>query len=271
MPTYILVLIHLTLIALLSAGLAYLIMRWTFSPSRHDCLSQHYNGMNIAGLNSGAIMLLALGLAFVFNQISTTHQAAKLAVLQEADALRTLGRISINIDPSVGMPLLNATRLYTQTVIDKEWPKLNQGKSVVIRQGVDSALQPLTEMSDIVFASGNLSKLPAATSNQLSQLVTRVREKRLIRIDASTFSIGVRGLILAVITLAASSALISLALLTKRRMQFVSNFALFVVVLTAMYLAFAGQNPFAGLDFLVDAPLRDALDRLNSIQVTKNP
>ena len=115
-------------------------------------------------------------------------------MLQEADALRTFGRISINIDPSVGMPLLNATRLCTQTVIDKEWPKLNQGKSGVIRHGVDSALQPLTEMSDIVFASGNLSKLPAATSNQLSQLVTRVREKRLIRIDASTYSIGVRGL-----------------------------------------------------------------------------
>jgi hypothetical protein len=35
--------------------------------------------MNIAGLNSGAIMLLALGLAFVVNQISTTQQSAKLA------------------------------------------------------------------------------------------------------------------------------------------------------------------------------------------------
>ena len=92
-----------------------------------------------------------------------------------------------------------------------------------------------------------------------------------MRIDASTFSIGVRGLILAVITLAASSVLISLALLTKHRMQFVSNFALFVVTLTGMYLAFAAQNPFAGLDFLVDAPLREALDRLNNMQLTKSP
>ena len=248
-----------------------MIMRWTFSPSRHDRLFQHYNGMNSAGLNSGAIILLALGLAFVFNHISTTHQSAKLAVLQEADALRTLGRISINIDPSVGIPLLTATRLYTQTVIDKEWPKLNQGKSADIRQNMDSALQPLTEMSDIVFSTGNISKIPAATSNQLTQLVTRIHEKRLMRIDASTFSIGVRGLILAVITLAASSALISLAFLTRHRMQFVSNFALFMVTLTGMYLAFAAQNPFAGLDFLLDTPMREALDRLNDMQLAKNP
>lgn len=248
-----------------------MIMRWTFSPSRHERLFQNYNGMNIAGLNSSAIMLLTLGLAFVFNQISTTHQSAKLAVLQEVDALRTLGRISISIDPKIGVPLLNATRLYTQAVIEKEWPKLNQGKSSVIHKGVDSALQPLSEMSGIVFATDNLSKLPAATSNQLSQLVTRIHEKRLMRIDASTFSIGVRGLILAIITLTASSTLISLALLSKHRMQFVSNLTLFMVALTGMYLAFAAQNPFAGLDFLVDAPFREALDRLNNMSIPKRP
>jgi hypothetical protein len=38
-----------------------------------------------------------------------------------------------------------------------------------------------------------------------------------------------------------------------------------------MYLAFAAQNPFAGLDFLLDTPMREALDRLNDMQLAKNP
>lgn len=271
MPVYVLTLTHLALITLLSAGLSYVIMRWTFSPTRHKRLFDRYNGINTTGLNSGAIILLALVLAFVFNQISTTHQSAKLAVLKEADALRTLGRISLNIESDIGVPLMAATRLYTQTVIEKEWPKLSQGNSVAIRQGTDSALMPLTAMSDIVYAPANLAKLPAVTTNQLGQLVTRIRENRLMRIDASTFSIGTRGLILAILTLAVSSALLSLTSLWSPSVQFISNFSLFIVTLTAMYLAFDAQNPFAGLDALTDAPLREALDRLHNMKLAKNP
>jgi hypothetical protein len=249
MTTFILVFVHLALIVLI----------------------ENYNGINISGLNSGAIILLALVLAFVFNQISTTHQSAKFAVLKEADALRTLGRISLNIDPDVGVPLMAATRLYTQTVIEKEWPKLNQGNSAAIHQGSGSALPALTEMSDIVYSSATLAKLPSVITSQLGQLVTRIRENRLMRIDASTFSIGITGLILAIITLVASSVLVSLTSLWKAPVQFISNFSLFLVTLTAMYLAFASQNPFAGLDSVVDTPLREALDRLKNMHLAKNP
>lgn len=38
MTTYLLVFVHLTLLALISSGLSYLIMRWTFSPTRHKRL-----------------------------------------------------------------------------------------------------------------------------------------------------------------------------------------------------------------------------------------
>jgi hypothetical protein len=270
MPTYILFLFHFSLIVLLSAGLSYFIMRWTYNPIRHKRLFDNFSGMITSGLNSGAIVLLTLGLAFVFNQISTTHQSAKLAVLNETDALRTLGRISLNIEPDIGVPLMAATRLYTQEVIEKEWPRLSQGKSVTMHQFSVSALPPLTAMSDIVYSPDNVAKLPSVTANQLGQLVTRIRENRLKRIDASTFTIGIRELILAIITLASSSALLSLSLLTKAPIQLFSNFALLLVTLTAIYLAFSSQNPFSGIDSLVDTPLREALDRLNNMQLTKN-
>jgi len=269
MSIYITFFIYFILIIFISLGLAYLIMKWTFSSKRHKRLFKSFNGMSITGLNSGAIILMSLSLAFVFSQISTVNQSAKLAVLQESDALRTIGRISLNIDPELGVPLMSATRLYAQTVIDEEWPQLNKGKSTEIRQGIGSALIPLTKMSDIVYSHESLKKLPQATSNQLSQLVTRIRENRLTRIDASNYSIGMRALILALITTVTSSVMISLSELSKPRAQFLSNFTFFIVLLTAMYLAYAAQNPFAGLDSIPDTPVREALDRLYKMQLAK--
>jgi hypothetical protein len=72
---------------LTSAGIAYLIMRWTFSEKRHAKLLYRYTDINVT-VNSGAIVLLSLGLAFVFGDISGVRSRAKLAILQEADAIR---------------------------------------------------------------------------------------------------------------------------------------------------------------------------------------
>lgn len=269
MSIYITFFIYFALIIFISLGLAYLIMKWTFSSKRYKRLFESFNGLSITGLNSGPIILLSLSLAFIFNQISTVNQSAKLAVLQETDALRTIGRISLNINPEIGVLLMSATRLYAQAFIDEEWPQLNKGKSKEIRQGLGSALIPLTKMSDIVYSNESLKKLPQATSNQLSQLVTRIRENRLTRIDTSNYSIGMRALILALVTTLSTSVMISIAHLAKPRAQFLSNFTLFIVVLTAMYLAYAAQNPFAGLDSIQDTPVREALDRLYKMQLAK--
>jgi hypothetical protein len=71
--------------------------------------------------------------------------------------------------------------------------------------------------------------------------------------------------------LASSGALLSLSLLTKAPTQFISNFALFLVTLTGICLAYAAQDPFAGIDSLVDTPLGEALERLNNMRLAKNP
>ena len=97
----------------------------------------------------------------------------------------------------------------------------------------------------------------------------RSREQRLLRIDASEFSIGIRGLLLACVTLLASSALLSLAMLTKPSIQYLSNFLLYLVTLIALYLAYIAQNPFSGLDVMSSAPMQEALDRLTNMQLTR--
>ena len=249
--------------------ISYVIMRWSFSAKRNARLVERYHNLPIAGLNSGAIILLSLGLAFIFSDISTVRIRAKAAVLQEADAIRTLGRMSLNIDPTVGIPLMASAREYTAVVLEKEWPALNQGSSDAIRSGVSSALSPLTRLSDIVYSPESIAKLPAVTSMHLANLVSRIREQRLQRIDASDFGMGLRGYMLVVITLLATTVLLSLSMLTRPASQFISNFCLFFVTLTAAYLAFLSQNPFFGLDAVTDAPLREALDRLNSMTLTR--
>ena len=263
------VILNILLIAVLSASIAYAIMRWCYSPTRHAELARKFDDIYIGGLNAGAIVLLSFSLAFVFSDISNVHLRAKTSLLQEADALRTLGRLSLNIDSSVGVPLMAATRDYASAVLQKEWPAMQQGNPQAIRKVENSALQPLIVMSDIIYSAENLARLPTVTSVQLGALVTRIREQRLLRIDASDFSVSIRGRILACITLLASSAILSLAFLTKPFGQYLSNFLLYFVTLTALYLAYSGQNPFAGLDVVSSAPLQEALDRLMNMKLAR--
>jgi hypothetical protein len=267
MQTIISMALSFLLIVLLSAGIAYLIMRWCFSPKRHAELVHKFDGINISGLNAGAIVLLSLGIAFVFSDISNVHIRAKTSLLQEADALRTLGRISLNIEPEVGTPLMDATRAYASDVLQKEWPAMRQGDALSIRQGTRSALTPLTVMSDIVYDPFNFTKLQPLTASQLGNLVARIREYRLVRIEISEYRIGSRGLTLAILTLVASSVILSMAMLKKPASQFLCIFSFFVVSLFALYLAYASQNPFSGLDAISNAPLQEASDRLKIMKL----
>jgi len=266
MITLVLIVFNLLFILGLCVGVAYLVMRWTFSLKRHSRLLHRYADISLAA-NSGAVVLLSLGLAFVFGDISNVRSRAKLAVLQEADAIRTIGRTSLNLDPAIGGPLMVATREYAKAVIEKEWPQMALGRPDEIRGGQHSALTPLTVMSDIVYSPENLTKLPNATSMQLTALVTRVREQRLTRIDTSSFSIGMRSILLAFVTTIASCVILSLVNIRSPHAQFISNFILFGVTATALYLAFIAQNPFAGPDFVSMAPLEEAFNRLNNMRL----
>jgi hypothetical protein len=124
-------------------------------------------------------------------------------------------------------------------------------------------------MSDIVYSPESIAKLPTVTSMHLANLVSRIREQRLQRIDASDFSMGLRGYMLVAITLLATSVLLSLSMVTKPASQFISNFYLFFVTLAAAYIAFLSQNPFFGLDAVKNIPLQEALDRLNNMALTR--
>jgi|LauGreDrversion2_2_1035103.scaffolds.fasta_scaffold00400_1 hypothetical protein len=240
--------------------LAFFIAYVTFRPHLNAKLVDMFGG--IQNINLGSVIFLSLSLAFVFSDVAQVHLRARAAVISEADALRTLGRISLSLDAKVGDPLMAALRQYTQDVLQKEWPEMSRAGGAAFSTNLSSALGPLTRMSDIVSSPQNQLLLNAPMTNQLILLTNRVREQRLLRAEASRYTIGYPRLGLVLFLLSVAIAVLTLSAITKRPMQIVSNFTLLWLALISLLVVYTQQNPFAALDNVSPLPLEEALQRL---------
>jgi len=104
--------------------IAFLIAYVTFRPSLNTKLVGMFDG--IVFINHGSLIFLSLSLAFIFSDVAQVNTKARAAVISEADALRTLGRISLSLDPRVGDPLMATLKQYTHAVLQKEWPEMQR-------------------------------------------------------------------------------------------------------------------------------------------------
>lgn len=248
--------------------LAFLIAFVTFRPYWHAKLVDMFGG--IQNINLGSVIFLSLSLAFVFSDVAQVHLRARAAVLSEADALRTLGRLSLSLDARVGDPLMAAVQNYTQDVLKKEWPAMSRLGGAAFSTDESSALGPLTRMSDIVSNPQNQLLLNAPMSNQLILLTNRVREQRLLRAEASRYTIGYPRLGLVLFLLAVAVAVLTLSAISKRPMQIFSNFTLLWLALISLLMVYTQQNPFAALDHVSPLPLEEALQRLHVMKKTSS-
>lgn len=244
----------------LSYTIAFLIAHVTFRPSLNKKLNDKFDG--IVFINHGCLIFLSLCLAFVFSDVAQVSTKARATVISEADALRTLGRISLSLDARVGDPLMATLKEYTQDVLQKEWPEMQRSAGAKISTSESSALGPLTKMSDIVFNPQNQSFLSPALTNQLISFTNRIREQRLLRVEFSRYTIGYPRLGLILFLLSASVILLTLSAVSKRPVQIVSNFTLLLLTLISLLVVYTQQNPFAALDAISPLPLQEALQRL---------
>lgn len=244
----------------LSYLIAFLIARVTFHPSLNKKLNANFDG--IVFINHGSLIFLSLCLAFIFSDVAQVSAKARAAIISEADALRTLGRISLSLDPRVGDPLMATLKQYTQDVLQKEWPEMQRPSGAQVSTSESSALGPLTKMSDIVFNPQNQSLLSPSLTNQLISFTNRIREQRLLRVEYSRYSIGYPRLGLIIFLLSASVILLTLSAVSKRPVQIVSNFTLLLLTLISLLVVYTQQNPFAALDAISPLPLEEALQRL---------
>ena len=264
-PFFFLIAFGLTAFALL---LAFLIAYVTFRPFWHEKLVDMFGG--IQNINLGSVIFLSLSLAFVFSDVAQVHLRARAAVISEADALRTLGRISLSLDARVGDPLMAAVRQYTQDVLQKEWPEMSRSGGASFSTNESSALGPLTRMSDIVSNPQNQLLLNAPMTNQLILLTNRVREQRLLRAEASRYTIGYPRLGLVLFLLSVAIAVLTLSAISKRPMQIISNFTLLWLALISLLVVYTQQNPFAALDHVSPLPIEEALQRLQLMKKTSS-
>jgi hypothetical protein len=240
--------------------LAFFIAHVTFRPSLNTKLVGMFDG--IVFINHGSLIFLSLSLAFIFSDVAQVNVKARAAVISEADALRTLGRISLSLDRRVGEPLMATLKQYTQDVLQKEWPEMRRSAGADLSISESSALAPLTKLSDIVFNPHNQSLLTPALTGQLISYTNRIREQRLLRIEFSRYSIGYPRLGLILFLLSASVILLTLSAVSKRPVQIVSNFTLLLLTLISLLVVHTQQNPFAALDAVSPLPIEEALRRL---------
>lgn len=262
-PLFFLLAFGLTAFALL---LAFFIAYVTFRPFWHEKLVDMFDG--IQNINLGSVIFLSLSIAFVFSDVAQVNLRARAAVISEADALRTLGRISLSLDSRVGDPFMVAIRQYTQDVLQKEWPEMSRSGGATFGTNESSALAPLTRMSDIVASPQHQLLMNAPMTNQLILLTNRVREQRLLRAEASRYTVGYPRLGLVLFLLSVAIAVLSLSAISKRSMQIFSNFTLLWLALISLLVVYTQQNPFAALDYVSPLPIEEALQRLHVMKRT---
>ena len=244
----------------LSYLIAFLIAHVTFRPSLNKKLNDKFDG--IVFINHGSLIFLSLSLAFIFSDVAQVNAKARAAIISEADAIRTLGRISLSLDARVGDPLMATLKQYTKDVLQKEWPEMQRSAGAELSISESSALAPLTKISDIVFNPHNQSLLSPALTNQLISFTNRIREQRLLRVEFSRYHIGYPRLGLILFLLSASVILLTLSAVSKRPVQIVSNFTLLLLTLISLLVVYTQQNPFSALDAITPLPLEEALQRL---------
>lgn len=247
-------------LTLISFSIAFLIAQVTFHPSLNKKLNDKFDG--IVFINHGSLIFLSLCLAFIFSDVAQVGVKARAAVISEADAIRTLGRISLSLDARVGDPLMATLKQYTHDVLHKEWPEMQRSSVAELSASESSALAPLTKISDIVFNPQNQSILSPALTNQLISFTNRIREQRLLRVEYSRYNIGYPRLGLVLFLLSASVILLTLSAVSKRPVQIVSNFTLLLLTLISLLMVYTQQNPFSALDAVSPLPLEEALQRL---------
>lgn len=248
--------------------LAFFIAYVTFHPFWHAKLVDMFGG--IQNINLGSVIFLSLSIAFVFSDVAQVHLRARGAIIVEADALRTLGRISLSLDDRVGAPLMASVQQYTRDVLQKEWPEMRHPTAGSFSTNESSALGPLTRISDIASHPQNQQLLSPIMTNQLMLLSGRVREQRLLRVEASRYTIGYPRLGLVLFLLTVAVAVLSLSAISKRPMQIVSTFTLLWLTLISLLVVYTQQNPFAALDYVSPLPIEEALQRLQVMKKTSS-
>jgi len=212
-------------------------------------------------------VLFALNLVFVCNEIWQNRELAKAAMSREAEALRNIGRISTNIPERGGVLILEAAREYLDAVRQFDFPNDKViGPTTSLSSLNDSSLPAVIKLSDAILNGETLDKIhPAIRPLLLAQLST-VRDKRLERV--ALVNIEPNFLKWSLLVFLEFMALITIAMIHIKsgRPLLVASFIYLSSINPILFVLYASQSPFSGIDPLNGSALAAASDRLKSME-----
>ncbi|MCB1770688.1 MAG: DUF4239 domain-containing protein [Candidatus Competibacteraceae bacterium] len=156
-----------------AGGLLWLSCFSRYAPSFHALNRFSPQMMAVVGI------LFALYTTFFASDIWAIRDQAQTAVLQEADALRSLFRLAEQQPPQIGLPLLKAIRDYARLTTEVEWPLLAQGVSS------EAVLACWQRLLGVVLAPSTVQETPVSVHSVMVKEVQRIQAARYQRLAQS--------------------------------------------------------------------------------------
>jgi hypothetical protein len=263
------------------AGLVYVLV------TREPTCSwiKRFSGMQASGVNQASSALLVLSIAFLLNDVSQIRQKASDTLLLEADILRTMGRVSVNLSRDVGQPMLHLLVAYSDSVLHDDWPRMQRGFSGsmilnYVRDGYgggdgirthDSNNAPPASLTKIIaisdFVYSNLEHFGHPVINQqMTTSVQRLRELRLQRLELSNKHPTFEKVLLGLFFCLNAILVLLLTHADRPRALFAAVFLFSWLSLTSLFTVTIMHNPYTGTDPLAPSPIAAALERLHFME-----
>jgi hypothetical protein len=207
-------------------------------------------------------VLFSLTLAFVCNDIWQSREVAKLAMSQEADALRNIARVAYDIPGRGGMPIIEADRQYLEAVDEIDFPKTQ----AIAGNSAGSSLPAVIKLSDAILDAKTLEKMSPSVQTFVLEQLSVVRDRRLERIDLKNIAPNpVKWFSLLFLEF---MALLTIAVVhvANGRALFMACFLYLAAINPLLVLLYDSRSPFTGINPLPNVSFAAALDRLKSLE-----
>jgi hypothetical protein len=195
-------------------------------------------------------VLFSLFAAFLANDVQHRAGEAQAAVLREADGIRTILRLSEALG-TPGVPLKAAVVGYGQSVLEKEWPRMQEGKLV-------DDLQAFRNLTRAVMAPELTAATPPAVHQTILSGLVEIRQARRERFSLlAHVSDPVNWLGMLILGVATQFA-IAVVQLERLRPQALALFVFTTAFAATAVLVGLAERPFTG-KHITDDPLRAAI------------
>jgi hypothetical protein len=205
----------------------------------------------------GAVAILfGLFAAFLANDIWMRNQIGIQAVEREGDAIRTLARYTEGMPAAYNDQMRAALTDYAKTVIEKDWPKMTEGKR-------STELLAKVRAISTMIVTGDIGKIAGPTiQGRMIDAFTTMRENRQIRVQlAEARTLSVKWYALMIFGLLTQLA-IGFAHVHRPREQLIAQ-AIFGLALAAcLNILIVNEFPFSAINPISPDPLQKAMESL---------